>query len=271
MNTKTKIIADVSSNHMGDMQIAASMVKLAAEAGVDAVKFQSWQSRMLRKDYPEYESTFARHKKAELSEDDHRLLMDVCAESGIEFLTTCFDLDRVDFLASLGLPAIKVASSDCTSSALLERLCDAFSQVIVSTGMSTDEEVEALVRRVEGKNVIVLHCVSIYPTPLDQVNLRRMDWIRSQGVRVGLSDHSLGTEAGKLAIAMGAEVLEKHYTLSRNLPGKDQAMSTEIHEFKELVEWSHTVASMLGTEKPGLSDQEKALRHAYIGKWGDNR
>ena len=236
-NDDTVIIADCSSNHMGNMDIAFEMIKLAAEAGIDTVKFQSWRADNIPKDFPYYDSVYARHYKTQLSDDDHIRLIEHCNDNNINFLTTCFDIDRVDFLASLGISEIKVASPDCVSFNLLDLLMKKFPRLIISTGMSTDEEIESMINHVKGHDVIVLHCVSIYPTPLDKVNLERIEWLKSFGVRVGFSDHSLGTEASMLAIAMGVEIIEKHFTLSRSLPGKDQSMSTEINEFKRIVEW----------------------------------
>ena len=268
---KIKIIADCSSNHMGDMSIAEKMVELGAEAGVDMIKFQSWQAEKLRKDFPDYKNTYNRHLKAELSDEDHFKLIEKCNECGVEFLTTCFDLGRIDFLSSLGLKSIKVASSDCTSFRLLDRLMANFEKLIVSTGMSTDEEIEALIKHVKGHDVTILHCVSIYPAPLDKVNLDKMEWLKTFGISVGFSDHSLGVEASQLAIAMGAEIIEKHYTLSRYLPGKDQAMSTEFNEFKVISEWAAKVYQMRGKQRPELTESEMDLRDIYIGKWGNNK
>lgn len=268
---RTRIIADMSSNHMGNMAIAEAMISAAAHAGVDTVKFQSWQARKLRADFPDYRATFARHCLSELSDEDHHLLIKVCRDKGVEFLTTCFDLERVDFLAALGLKSIKVASPDCTSFRLLDRLMERFEHIIISTGMATDQEVERMIEHTRGHKVTVLHCVSLYPTPLDRVNLERMNWLRSLGVQVGFSDHTLGVEASMLAIGMGAEIVEKHFTLSRNLPGKDQAMSSTPEEFARLVEWAALVEKMRGEPHPGMSDEEMRLRALYVGKWGDNR
>ncbi len=268
---RTRVIADMSSNHMGNMAVAEAMIAAAADAGVDMVKFQSWHARKLRPDFPDYQATFARHLSAELSDEDHYHLLEVCREKGVEFLTTCFDLDRVDFLASLGLKTIKVASPDCASLRLLDRLMAKFEHIIISTGMATDQEVEEMIRHTRGHNITVLHCVSLYPTPLDMVNLERMNWLKSFGVNVGFSDHSLGVEASMLAIGMGAEMVEKHFTLSRNLPGKDQAMSSTPEEFARLVQWAALVEKMRGEAHPGLSDEEIRLRALYVGKWGDNR
>lgn len=269
--TKTKIIADITSNHMGNLDIAKAMVEAAARAGVDIVKFQSWRAHALRKDFPEYDATYQRHRRTELSDADHSELLSFCAMHGVEFLTTCFDLERVDFLASLGLQCIKVASPDCGSVRLLECLMARFPRLIISTGMTPEEEVMRAIDVTRGHDVVFLHCTSIYPTPSEQMNLRRMDWLASKGVRVGSSDHSLGTDAGFIAIARRAEYLEKHFTLSRNLPGKDQAMSTEQQEFRRLAEFRDIVAVMDGVPNPAISAEEQRLRGIYIGKWGDNR
>lgn len=268
---RTRIIADMSSNHMGNIAIAKAMVCAAADAGVDIVKFQSWQARKLRPDFPDYQANFARHSATELSDEDHHYLVELCREKGVEFLTTCFDLERVDFLAGLGLKSIKVASPDCASIRLLDRLMEKFEHIIISTGMATDEEVQRMIEHTRAHKVTVLHCVSLYPTPLERVNLERMNWLKSLGVSVGFSDHSLGVEASILAIGMGAEIVEKHFTLSRNLPGKDQAMSSTPEEFARLVEWAVLAEKMRGEPHPGMSDEEMRLRALYVGKWGDNR
>ncbi len=268
---KVRIVADIGSNHLGNMAIAEAMVSAAAEVGVDMVKFQSWQASKLRPDFPDYQATFARHLSTELSDEDHYRLVNFCREKGVEFLTTCFDLERVDFLAGLGLRTIKVASPDCASFRLLDRLMEKFEHLIISTGMSTDEEVERMIRHTRGHKVTVLHCVSLYPTPLDKVNLERMNWLRSFGVEVGFSDHSLGVEASMLAISMGAQMVEKHFTLSRRLPGKDQAVSGTPEEFAQLVAWAALVEQMKGQAHPGMSEEELKLRALYVGKWGDNK
>lgn len=277
---KTKIIADVSSNHMGDMAVAEALIKEAAHAGVDIVKFQSWQADKLRHDFPDYETTYKRHKKTELSDDDHKRLIDICSKYGVEFLTTCFDSTRMDFLVSLGLKSIKVASPDSMSFGMIGRLIDRFEHVIVSTGMTTDTELKKLVEFVKGvsdplkknnsQNVTLLHCVSLYPTPIENVNLERMLWLRSMGVETGFSDHSLGVTAGMFAIALGASILEKHITLSRSLPGKDQSMSTTPDEFRMLCEWAKSIEQMKGTAEHELSREEEYLRKIYRGKWGIN-
>lgn len=253
------------------MQVAEAMIETAAAAGCDVIKFQSWRADMVRKDFPNYEATYKRHKKAQLSEDDHRFLIETCKKNNIGFLTTCFDLESVKFLASLGMGAIKVASPDCASFTLINRLMDKFEKLIISTGMSTDEEIRRMIKHVAGHNVTVLHCVSLYPTPPEKANLSRMKWIESLGVKAGLSDHSVGPDAAIMAITMGASIVEKHYTLSRHLPGKDQSMSAPPEEFAELSRWANLAQILPGSANPGLSEEELAIREIYVGKWGDNR
>ncbi len=268
---KTYIIADISSNHMGNMAIAQAMIDVAANIGIDCVKFQSWKAGSLRKDFPDYNATYNRHKKTELSEDDHLLLIEHCKKNSIDFLTTCFDLNRIDFLASLGIDTIKVASPDCGSIRLLESLMKHFKKLIISTGMTQDTDVQKAIEVTRGHDVVFLHCVSLYPTPPEKVNMKRLDWLKSMGVRVGYSDHTMGVDAGKLAISRGAEILEKHYTLSRDLPGKDQAMSMMPEELAELCRFAKVVERMDGVSQPELSEDEKKLRAIYVGKWGNNR
>ena len=273
MNTfkRPTLIADVSSNHMGDMTIAKAMIEAAAKAGVDCVKFQSWRADSLRKDFTDYEATYARHKKTQLSDQDHHDLIAHCRAHKVDFLTTCFDLGRVDFLASLGLKRIKVASPECGSPTQLKALMKKFPQLLVSTGMTSEADVRKAVEVTRGHDVVFFHCVSIYPAPLDKTNLARMEWLRGLGVRVGFSDHSLGTQAAKAAMARGAELIEKHYTLSRSMPGKDQAMSTELAEFADLVRFRDDLVAMEGVPTPPLTADEERLRGIYVGKWGDNR
>ncbi len=267
---RCKIIAEFTSNHLGDERIMAAMLQEARRVGINVVKFQSWQASRLRADFPDYAATFARHQSAELSDEQHVKLVAQCREQGLEFLTTCFDVERVDFLASLGLPAIKVASPDATSWTLIDKLAAKFPTLIISTGLITHPELEELIQHVDPKRTILLHCISLYPTPLEEVNLGRMEWIRDQGFRVGFSDHTEGAEAAMLAIARGAELIEKHFTLSKALPGKDQLMSATPDVFQKICHWRDLTQRMMGKEIRELTETEQQIRKAYVGKWGDN-
>ncbi len=255
---------------MGDMEIIEAMIKTLAQNGVDVVKTQSWQSKSLRKDIQDYETNYDYYLKHQLSDEDHWAVKEMCDQYGIEMLTTCFDLGRIEFLSSLGLKMIKVASSDSTSHKMIERLVNNFDTVVVSTGGTEEDELNDLIKLCQGKNVIFLHCVSLYPCPFEKVNMDRMVALKKQGLRFGYSDHTMGTDAAKYAICLGAEYVEKHFTLNRALPGRDQKMSTTIEEFSEIVEWANLINKMKGVPNPILSKQEHTFRENYIGKWGKN-
>ena len=267
---KTKIIADLTSNHMGKKSIIEAMIKTLSENGVDIVKTQSWQAKSLKKDIVEYEKNYDYYLKHQLSDNDHWVIKEICDKHDIEMLTTCFDLERIEFLSSLGLKSIKVASSDSTSYKMIEGLLNNFENVIISTGGTEDDELNDLIKICQGKNVTFLHCVSLYPCPLEKVNMDRMIAFNKLGLRFGYSDHTMGTEAAKYAICLGAEYVEKHFTLNRALPGRDQKMSTTIEEFFEIVEWANLINKIKGVPNPILSKQEHTFRENYIGKWGKN-
>lgn len=264
---RAQIIAEIGANHGGDMALAEAMIRSATQCGADYVKFQSWQAKNLKRGDPNHD----RHARTELSDDDHYRLMGVCEENGVQFLTTCFDLGRVDFLAGLGLKTIKVASPDCGSLSLIKRLRERFDHLIISTGMTPEEEVVRTGDILKGTSFTLMHCVSLYPTPLERINMARMDWLRQLTSSVGFSDHSMGTAAARLAIARSAEFLEKHFTLSRHLPGKDQTISCEPHELHEICECARETEKLMGEPHAELSDEELQLRQIYVGKWGDNR
>lgn len=268
--TSCRLIAEIGANHLGNLDLAKAMIDAAADAGCDTAKFQSWRAEKLSPSFPDYDATFARHSRTGLSDEAHAELIAHCKSRGVAFLTTCFDLDRVDFLASLGLDEIKVASPDCASVALLERMMARFPKLIISTGMTDEADVMKSLEITRGHDVIYLHCVSLYPTPPEKVNLARMHWLRDQGVRVGFSDHTLGPRAAMLAAAQGAEVIEKHFTLSRRLPGKDQTVSGEPAEFREIADWIAGMTAMTGEAHPALSAEERRLQGIFVGKWGSN-
>lgn len=260
-----KIIADACANHCGERRMMDEMIQKAALAGVDVIKFQSFKADKLRKDWPDYENAYAYYKKHELSEDDHHWLIQQCKIYGIEFLTTVFDLETVDFLAGLGLDRVKIASSDCNNWPLIDKCLDRFEHVIISTGMHSSTEIRQLAGFLGSRleKVTVMHCVSLYPTPPDRVNMMRVAWLMQMFPSVGFSDHTLGTDAGKLAISLGVACVEKHFSLDRTFPGNDQAMSATIDEFVELVDWRDKIQMMMFCPE-NLPDGEA---RRYIGKW----
>ena len=267
---RTKLIADLTSNHLGIKEVIESMIFALSDCGVDIVKTQSWRSSKLRKDLDNYSENLKYYDRHQLKDSDQENLINLCKKRNIGYLTTCFDIDKINDLKELGLKTVKIASPDANSYKMIESAIENFEEVIISTGATTNSELNKIMKISEGHNVILFHCMTIYPCPLDLVNMDRMLHIRDSGFRFGYSDHTLGTEAAMMAISLGAEFIEKHFTLNRYLPGRDQKMSSTIQDFKKLVEWSKTVESMSGSAKRELTNEELTFRKNYYGKWGNN-
>jgi N,N'-diacetyllegionaminate synthase len=248
----TLIIAEAGVNHNGDIDLARNLIDVAAEAGADWVKFQTFTADKLatihakKADYQSQitdagESQHAMIQKLELTRDMHEVLIEHCESRGIQFFSTGFDLDSIDLLVELGLESFKIPSGEITNLPYLHHVGQYGKPVILSTGMSSMDEIEAALDVLEKagtprERITVLHCNTEYPTPMTDVNLRAMLTIRDTlGVQVGYSDHTLGIEVATAAVALGAIVIEKHFTLDRSLPGPDHQASLEPEELKAMV------------------------------------
>ena len=264
---KPQIIAEVASNHGGDMVLAKEFIHAAAESHADFVKFQSWQSHRMQPDDSQYDW----FRRSELSNDAHLELIEECRARGIGFLTTCFDLPRVEYLASLGMPLIKVGSADTASYGLLAALRSRFSHVILSTGMATDDEVRRAATILASGSFTLMHTVSLYPTPPEQVNLRRLRWLATVTDSLGYSDHTIGLDAPKVAIAMGVSYVEKHFCMGRNGPGRVMPWDMTPAELAELTSFAEQVRVLAGGEELTMVPELVAARKRFIGRFGDNR
>jgi N,N'-diacetyllegionaminate synthase len=257
------IIAEAGVNHNGNPDLALEMVDRAAEAGCDAVKFQTFRAESLvtkraRKAGYQIRNTgtddgqFAMLKALELSEELHRRLFQACRSRGIEFLSTPFDEPSADLLRALGVARFKVPSGELTNRPLLSHIASFGLPLIVSTGMATLPEIREALSwiHVDGRRpvpVTLLHCTSDYPAPFDSVNLTAMATLTAEfGLPVGYSDHTEGLEISFAAVALGACVLEKHFTLDRGLPGPDHRMSLEPGELKALVTGIRHIEAAMG-------------------------
>lgn len=267
MSKKVAIIAEAATNHNGDLVLAKEMVQAAKEAGADYIKFQSWQIKTMDQTNPAYSMM----KPKELSDQDHYDLIKKCQRLGIGFLTTCFDIRRVDFLAQLGLDTIKVASTDVGSLTLLKKLREKFKTVILSTGMSYEKEIKTAAKILQKGDYYLLHCVSLYPTPAERANLNRINWLKTFSPQVGYSDHTFGNDAAKIAIGLGALVVEKHFTLKRDQQNVFSKMSALPKDIKEICDFAITFEQMIGQGNPALTAEEIEARKKFIGRWGDNR
>jgi len=258
----TFIIAEAGVNHNGDINLARKLVDTAVEAGVDAVKFQTFISEDIvtchaeKADYQKentgsrQQSQFDMLKKLELSFDKFREIKTYCGQKGIVFLSTPFDHKSVDFLDELGVPAFKVASGEINNLPLLSHIASKEKPIILSTGMSTLEEVEEaleVIHKIHNSNTVLLHCTSEYPARVEDVNLRAMKAMHQAfHLPVGLSDHTMGIEISLAAVAMGASVIEKHFTLDKDLPGPDHKASLEPQELKALVKAIRNIEKAMG-------------------------
>ena len=249
--------------------MARNMVRVAADIGVDYVKFQSWQTGSLSRGA--HDPQFDWFRQAELSDQAHFELIEECDKRGVTFLTTCFDRERADFLARLGLREIKVGSPDAASHGMLTTLKQHFDHVIISTGMAMEHEIRATADLMNGSGFTLMHCVSLYPTPIDRVNLRRMDWLRRFNASVGYSDHCIGTHAVKLAIARGASYVEKHFSLGEAADCRVSPWDADPGQLEDIVRFAEDCDTMSGTGDPDPEYEELQARHRYIGRWGDNR
>lgn len=249
---KTLIIAEAGVNHNGDIAIAKRLIDVAANAGVDYVKFQTFNASKLvsknavKAEYQENnslikESQFEMLKRLELSKSDHIDLIGYCKNIGVKFLSTAFDLDSVNLLSDLGVILGKIPSGEITNLPYLRMMSATFPEIIISTGMATMDEVKAAVNALiasgtEKEKLSVLHCNTEYPTPFEDVNLGAMlNLSRELGLKFGYSDHTLGIEVPIAAVALGATIIEKHFTLDRGLDGPDHRASLEPYELVQMV------------------------------------
>ena len=270
----TLIIAEAGVNHNGSLEMAMQMVDAAVAAGADAVKFQTFKAEKViaanapKADYQKEttgsdESQLEMLKKLELDERAHTMLNQHCQDKGIQFLSTPFDLESIDLLNRLGLEIFKIPSGEITNLPYLRKLGALKKRLILSTGMADLGEIkDALDVLSESgtllENITVLHCNTEYPTPLEDVNLMAMLTIRNAfpGISIGYSDHTIGIEVSIAAVAMGASVIEKHFTLDRNLPGPDHRTSLEPHELTAMISGIRSIEKALGTgiKKPSPSE-----------------
>lgn len=266
----TLIIAEAGVNHNGDLEMARELVRAAARAGADIVKFQTFVTeKSISRDAPKAgyqtaatgsgETQYEMVKKLELSRADHESLIAECEAAGIRFWSTAFDDESIDMLIDLGIDMLKIPSGELTNLPFLRDIGRRGLPVIMSTGMATLDEIGDALTVLEGcglsrSDVTILHCNTEYPTPMDDVNLKAMQAIaNAYGTRVGYSDHTQGIEVPIAAVALGAQVIEKHFTLDRTLPGPDHLASLEPEELTAMV------AAIRNIERATAGDGIKAV------------
>jgi len=273
---KVIIIAEAGINHNGNIENAKRLIDAAAEAGVDYVKFQTFKADKLvtksakRADYQDAntknnDSQFEMLKKLELSQENHYHLIEYCKSKKIKFLSTGFDLESIDFLHKIGIRLAKIPSGEITNLPYLRKIANLFPEVILSTGMADIDEVKKAVdillrKGVNKAKLTVLHCNTEYPTPMKDVNLKAMLHIKEElGVNIGYSDHTLGIEVPIAAVALGAKVIEKHFTLDKTMVGPDHRASLEPDELKLMVDSIRNTEKAIsgsGIKEPSISESK---------------
>lgn len=269
------IIAEAGVNHNGSMQIAKQLIDKAVEAGVDIIKFQTFKSEKLvskaakQAEYQQRnigkkdEGQLAMLKKLELSVENHYELIEYCKERNIRFWSTAFDMESIEFLHSLNMGLWKIPSGEITNYPYIKKIASFHEQVILSTGMCELSDIEAALNvlieeGVKKDDITILHCNTEYPTPFADVNLKAMLEIGEKfGVKIGYSDHTKGIEVPIAAVALGATVIEKHFTLDKNMEGPDHKASLEPDELKAMVSSIRNIEQALGTGHKTISESER--------------
>ena len=269
------VIAEAGINHNGDVSLASELVHAAADAGADAIKFQTHfpEHEMLRGGATAAyvgESLFDLLTRTALSRDDHFTLRDLAAKRGIVFLSTPFSREAADFLETVGVPAYKTGSGELTNLPLQQHIARKGKPMIVSTGMSTPEEIDRTVEAIRaiGTPFALMHCTSTYPTPYEHVQIDCIPTLqRKHGVPVGFSDHTVGGSVALAAVTLGANLVEKHFTTSRSLPGPDQQGSIEPAELTEIVKGIRAIEQARGATKtiqPGEQEVRDMALHSVV-------
>ena len=273
---RTFIIAEIGNNHNGNFERAIEMIDLAADMGADCAKFQMrhldevYRQRTLRKDGEDLGTEYVLDllSRFELSVNEHSQLEKHCAKKGILYLCTPWDARSVDILEDFGVPAYKVASADLTNLPLLDKLSAINKPLILSTGMSRQEEIEITVEFLNSRKVefVLLHCNSTYPAPLHDINLKWMHELRKIHPFVGYSGHERGVNVSLAAVALGACVMERHFTLDRGMEGPDHAASLTHSEFKRMIEGIREIEESLGEGKARHLSQGEMINRENLAK-----
>jgi N,N'-diacetyllegionaminate synthase len=267
------VVAEIGFNHNGDVELAKRMIESAAESGADAVKLQTFvASEMISNtlmgddpDHPGNEIPFYEFfQRYELSREDYKTLMTHAQALNVPLFSTPFDGASLDMLVELGVPTLKIASPDLTYTPFLERVAETGLPVVLSTGMASEEEIaQALQALRKAKSVILLHCVSNYPSQYEEMNLACMASLRQRfELPVGLSDHTLDNMSAVVAASLGAVMIEKHFTLDRKMPGVDQSISMQPEDLRELKSDILNVTKILGDNKKIIQKSEISVKQS---------
>lgn len=269
MNNKIKIIAEIGWNHMGDMTLAEKMIASAASNGADICKFQTWSEKNLKSGQWDKDGRRDVYKKAQLSKDDHYLLKEVCKKNNVEFLTSIFNYNDINFLKELNSKIIKIPSHEIYNIELIKKCIDSFDLTLISTGASKKEEIEYLQNNLDLTKSVFMHCVSSYPCPADKVNLPRLNYMKKFTNNIGYSGHFEGIDDAIAAICLGAVYVEKHFTIDKNLDGRDNKFALLPEDLKKISIFRNNYQNMSMDRGIDLQESEKDTFNNYRGRWSN--
>ena len=262
-----KVIAEIGWNHCGDMQLAKQMAKAAQKSGATYAKYQTWSVNRLKPGSWDDDGRRQIYEKAELSKENHIELINYCNEIGIKFLSSVFSIEDAKLLVELGCKEVKIPSFESRNHELIKYCDDNFDIIFMSTGTSTFNEIKHSTTFMNTADWYILHCVSTYPCLPSQANLLRMNRLKDLGFEVGYSDHIQGVESAKVAIGEGARVVEKHFTINNNLPGRDNKFAILPRQMEDLTNFIKLREEMFMSYGDDFQKSELDSRINYTGRF----
>ncbi len=263
----TKVIAEIGWNHCGDIPLAKKFIKSAKENGADYAKFQTWSTSRLKSGSWDNDGRRQIYEKAELSKENHIELIEECQKNKILFLSSVFSNEDAKLLVELGCDSVKIPSFESRNLDLIDFCDNNFKTIFMSCGTSSLEEIRTSVNSINNADLYLMHCVSVYPGEYFEANLPKMNMLRELCPKVGLSDHIEGVESSKIAIGEGAIIIEKHFTIDNNLPGRDNKFAILPHQLKDLTDYIKNRKLMLQDLGSGFNEKENDSRINYTGRF----
>jgi N,N'-diacetyllegionaminate synthase len=265
---KVNLIAEIGWNHMGNMSLAKEMIIAAKESGADYAKFQTWSVKNLTNGPWDKDGRREIYKKAELSKEMHEQLYEVCLKNNIKFLTSIFNINDLFKIENLKLDIIKIPSHEIYNLKLIEELLPKYQNLLVSTGAANWEEITSITKLNEFKKIIFMHCVSSYPCSFEMLNFNKFNELKKFSNNVGYSGHYDGIDDAKLAINFDAKYIEKHFTIDKNLPGRDNKFAILPDQFKKLSKYRYDFIEMKKNHNLNIQKSELDIFKNYRGRWG---
>tara|TARA_Y100001970_G_scaffold149443_1_gene183368 strand:+ start:9692 stop:10507 length:816 start_codon:yes stop_codon:yes gene_type:complete len=264
---KISLIAEIGWNHMGDMNLAGKMIQSASENGADFCKFQTWSEKKLQQGDWDHDGRREIYKKAQLTEDQHYELFQVCKKNNVKFLTSIFNIEDISFLYKLNREIIKIPSHEIGNYELINKAVEMFDHVLISTGASKWNEVKKISDQMNMDKITLMHCVSSYPCDFKNINIQRLVKLKEISKNIGYSGHLFGIEDANAAITLGANYIEKHFTIDRDLPGRDNKFALLPEDFKLISKYRDNFLDMNIFHGLDLQDCELDTYTNYRGRW----